>query len=471
MLPHELVLKHYKLPFALRRFQEEVIEELADLPRTGLFMDVGTGKTAVSTVIALYKKLIGEIEQTLVLMPPILLPQWYMWLQEIGASAAMYRGFPAVRQKMKLGADFILMSQQIFKRDYARLWNEFRPRNFFTIIDEASSVRNPATQNYKRVRDFTLGQQFTLLTGTAINNPLHAYGYIKLKTPSIYRSFDHFKQLHVTNTDFFGQPTAYANLDLLAESLLVNSVRVKADDVLDLPEIQYIPVHYELVPAHMKLYRKLMDEQLLQLEDGSVIDATTAQRLYHISQQIILSPAKYGAAVEPSGFRVLDETLDDLEGSKLVIFNNYQATNEAVFDYLVAKGLNPVLCYGGSRSRAGLTERNLQKFLLDPMCRICVASPKSIGVGLNLQSACRYILFLELPLTSNDFAQAVGRVHRQGQDKSVFIKIAIAIGTIQEYLRKQVAEKDDLVQQIMPSKQNLRAALYGENVKEMRKVS
>ena len=93
--PYDLVRSHFDFLFELYPFQVEAVNELAPLPRTGLWLDMGCGKTIVSIHIALYKMLVKEIEQCVVLMPPILLTNWSRTLAGVpGTSHTIYRGTP-----------------------------------------------------------------------------------------------------------------------------------------------------------------------------------------------------------------------------------------------------------------------------------------------------------------------------------------------------------------------------------------
>lgn len=155
--PYELVKTRYTLPFELREFQAVRVDKQALLERTGLYWDVGVGKTSASTVIALYKKLTkGSV--AIVLMPPILLKSWLRWLESVkGTSAVIYRGTPAERKQIPLDKDFTLMTIQVFKNDFEYLTKMFEHRPVTLVVDEATSIKNVASQNYKRVRDFLEG--------------------------------------------------------------------------------------------------------------------------------------------------------------------------------------------------------------------------------------------------------------------------------------------------------------------------
>jgi SNF2 family DNA or RNA helicase len=362
------------------------------------------------------------------------------------------------------GADVVVMSYQIFKKDFIRVTSEFRHKPIFIICDEAAAIRNIRTQTYKAVRDLCRmpNKMFTLLSGTPVGNPVHGYAYISLINPTIYRDFRQFITIHVTSVDIFKQPNGFAHLDLLKENLMRQAVRIRADDVLQLPPIQFVPVEYDLDPKHKRLYDRLVEEKLLVLEDEEVLDGTVAQRLYHSCQRLILKAAN---GEKPQAFSLIDLMLDELDiplsGEKLIVFCNYQDSNKEIYSHLrQISGIGAVQAYGGLSPAA--SRRNLQQFLEDPAIHVLVGNPKTVGEGVdNCQSVSRAILFLELPLTGNVFQQCIARVYREGQKKHCVIKMAIANGTIQQKLQKSIISKEDVIQKVMPTKQTLRAALYG----------
>jgi SNF2 family DNA or RNA helicase len=471
--PLQVVEKYYGFPFELRKYQVDAVNELAPLDRTGMWAEVGVGKTPMATAIALYKNIQQPKTQTIVLMPPILITQWKRWLESVDGIKRVlaYRGTPKERLEIKFkGFQFILMSIQIFKKDYIRLCDEFtEAMPLVLIVDEATSIKNSASDNHKAVRDFVnaRGATLSLLTGTPLSTPNDAYGYIKLLAPSVYRNKRHFDSLHVLERDYFENVVQWGNLDLLADNLMVNSVRILKEEVLpDLKQPIYVPIRYELDRAHMKLYRTLAEEQLLLLGDGGKIDATTAPRLYNALQQIVVNWAYFSGdpGDKSQSFALVDAVMDEVgsdknDQGKLMIFSNYRMTNRALTEYLAPYGA--VAFYSEvSQKQQGI---NLQRFVEDPTCRVAIAQPQSAGYGLDaLQYVCWDMLFLEAPIIPKDFTQAVGRIYRLGQKKPPTIRIGVAEGTIQVRLHEQLLAKDELVNKVQGGWKDLRDAIYGE---------
>ena len=88
----------------------------------------------------------------------------------------IYKGAPVERKQLDItSCDFILMSIQIFKKDFDYLYNIFEHRPVILVVDEAKAVKNIGSANYKRVRDFAAERDLLLLEGTPLATPEDAY--------------------------------------------------------------------------------------------------------------------------------------------------------------------------------------------------------------------------------------------------------------------------------------------------------
>ena len=459
MLTLEQVIERYPIPFELEELQKIDIVRGATWRRVLLDLPVGYGKSVISTCISLML----QPETTVVLMPPILIAQWKVWLDSITGkgSCVAYFGSPRQRADMPLrGARWICASYQIFNNDIERFRKELASADVLTVVDECQNVKGLGVL-FKNVRAFTSGRDLVLMSGTLMSKPGDAYAYIKLLTPEIYSSRTQFENIHVEERDFFKQPKKWGNLDLLQTNLNMRRVaRTKEEVHAALPKARYIPTHYRLDKDHMALYRRLMDEQLLTLDDGGKIDATTATRLYHAAQQIIANYGHFAGddSKRPATFDLIDQIIAEadilnVEKSKLIIWTQYRMTSARLLQYL---GDVAVAAYSGADSK-----RSVAAFLEDPAVRILVAHPKSAGMGLNPAHLCSECLFIETPTTTIDFVQSAGRIDRKGQRFNPNIRIAIAEGTIQEQLHQNLLTNDALVARASGSPVDLRAAIYG----------
>ncbi len=451
-----------KAGFNLEPSQVAAVDSLSAFQRSGNFSDVGCGKTVMATAISMMK----AVDSTVVTVPPILIPQWAAWLSQFGEKVVTYRGTPRERDKMDLTtARWVVVSHAIFRDDFNKLSAAMANKTVEVIVDEAQFLKNSGSVLYRCVSKMIAGQHCQLLTGTPTTKPVDAYSYIKIKTPTAYRSLGHFENVHVAERDFFKQPTKFQNLDVLAKHLAVQTVKFTKAEVfgynLD-PIYQTMP--YDLHPKHAALYEKLVNEQLLLLDSGEKIDATTAQRLYHALQQIVCNwgyfsgePSNQAACYEILNSVIEDTATLDKSHSKLIVWTYYKMTTASVLSYINNKWPGvAVAAYSGADSN-----KSVSAFMEDPETRILVAQPASAGMGLNPAHLCSEMLFLEASTSPMQIRQAIGRVDRKGQKVRPTIRFAAANGTIQHYLYRRLSENDDLVVKVENLKDSLRAALLG----------
>lgn len=466
MTPHDLVLQHYDFPFPLYPFQIEAVNVLAPLPRTGLYLEPGLGKTVVATMCALYKQLQG-VEIILALMPPLLVTQWGRWLSRITHKdgtplrVTLYQGTPAQRRLASLDADFVLMGTQVFKRDFCsrkkdihdvwhyRVNSPANDKKVHVLLDEAHSIKSVESYIYHAYCDLVEGGSHQLLTGTPLNVPTDAYAYIRLVSPGIYRNLLHFNEVHVVSEDIFHKPCEFTNLDLLSENLLVNSVRKTKEDVLlDLPECVVADIEYDLDRKHYELYKRLASEKMLHLKDGEKLDATQVTALYHALGQIVCQWHHFGQdeGLKSRAYYLIEEILEELGNKKLIVFSNYQRTNAEIVRRFKCPGI-----WGEIPPKQ--KQRNLNQFLDDDKCRLIAMHPVAAGQGVDgCQHVCTDVLYVEPPITPSHWVQSLSRVHREGQRKSVTVRMGVARGTLQRHIVNQLTDKEQLIMPVQGSK-------------------
>lgn len=460
----DTALSKLQIPFQLAPLQRSDLESMQDYDRTGWFLEVGCGKTVSSTVQAI----IWDRPQNIVTMPQILLPQWKDWLNTVDPEAKVAIHYGPKRDGSAFKAKWVLTSHAIFRDDIKEFTTHFATKEHSTIVDEAHNLKNVGSKLFRCTQGFSAGQPLALLTGTPTTKPVDAYSYINLKTPKLYRSLGHFENMHVADQDFFGQVTEWRDLELISERLHMQAVKRTKEEVfagmLNPPE--YITMNYRLAPAHMKLYNKLVEECLLDLEvSGQKIDGTTPQRLYHLVQQIIVNWAMFSENANdvPQVMELVRHTVEETgcmyQGkSKLIVWTYYKPSSRYLLDKLRAEHGDAVVAAYSETNAAAAVKR----FMFDDSCRIGVFNPLSVGMGLNAMDVCWEAIFAEFSTVPMHIRQAIGRVDRMGQKRIPNIRFAVAEGTVQETLLRKLLKNDDVVSVVERTKQTLREALLGQ---------
>lgn len=471
----EAALAAHPFPFELEPMQKQDIVKAAGWRRCLLDLPVGYGKTGISTAISLML----EPDTTIILVPPILIVQWVAWLGSIVGpeNVLAYTGSPVQRLKLPIkGMLFIVMSYGIFLNDRPRLTKDLAKSEVLTIVDECQALKGRG-KLFSGVREFSLTRDLILMSGTIMSKPGDGYSYVKLNTPDIYASYHQFENIHVAERNIFKQVTKWQNLDLLQANLNVARVKRTKEEVHSaLPKARYIPILYDLAPDHMALYKRLMEEQLLLLEDGSKIDATNATRLYHAAQQIITNYGYYaGDETKVSGVYDLVDVLMDSVGvgdlgdpatgvqpaSKLILWTQYKKTSAGMLAHTQKYlGARKDKSYAVAAYSDADSKKSIANFLGDKHAALLVAQPGSAGAGLNPQHLCWHCAFIEVPTTTIPFEQSAGRIDRKGQKYRPNIYLFIARGTIQEQLLKNLFSNDNLVQQASGTKKGLKNLIF-----------
>lgn len=452
-----------KCGFQLTPLQIKDVETFASWGRSLNRMEVGSGKTVMSTVVSLMR----GTDVTVITVPPILQRPWVRWLELVSSNVVGYTGNPKERKELRKKlptARWIILSHAIFRKEHKYIREAIEGKNYELIVDEAQALMNVKSKLFQLACDFSYNRDLQLLTATPANNPSQYFTYIHLLTPGVYRGWDHFCNLHYDEKDFFGAVKTFKNLDILNDHFNKRSIARTKEEVHGYNNAPLFPDStYQLEPEHMELYEQLIEERLIELDDGTKIDASIAQRLYHMSQQIVVNYDHFSGNPNnrSAAYDLIDMTIEQTEclkegKSKLIIWTMYQMTSKSLMAYMAKLGINAVGAFGGQKS-----QDSFDKFMDDPEVRVGIFQPQSAGAGLNPQAVCWESLFIETSTVPIYNKQAIGRLDRIGQKHKPTIRVAMAEGTIQVGLFNQLMKNADLVEAIEGSKNKLRDMLLG----------
>lgn len=401
----------------------------------GLWDAPGTGKSYISYMYSATS--IGVGRKVLAIMPPGLCEQYEEKFRElvfISCSSWVLNQTPAKRKekyaefKKKGWPDLLVVGYQMFLRERKNIPDhEYRT----IVVDEAHALKNPSSNTYKVFKDFSEGAKVLYMTGSpAPTTPEDAYGLISLLTPDAYRSKAAFDRQHLVKTNMgrFRVTVGYKNLETLSENLHRKGRVVTKEDCLDLKVPNMIEETVRLESKHRDLYKKFMQERILEVGD-ELINGIQAAGFRRHATCLTSFPSEYletKTKLKSAVVQRLEDILDSVNvtKNKVVIFANYVDTVERLRDHL--QKLNPATIYSGSK-----TEENKRKFVEDDTCRVVIINPQAGGVGLDgLQKVSHNVIFFE-PLGSPGlFDQCCSRLVRSGQKNVVNVYIMKVMGTV-----------------------------------------
>ena len=178
-----------------------------------------------------------------------------------------------------------------------------------------------------------------------------------------------------------------------------------------------------------------VSEQLDQLRE----ELQELNRLVNLTQQTIYvgTEAKLNALKNCLSAAEFEE-LKDGRG-KLLIFTEHRDTLEYLKQNLTAWGYTTCEIHGGMNPLARKVAQKDFQFHR----QICLAT-EAAGEGINLQF-CQLMINYDLPWNPNRLEQRMGRIHRIGQEKEVYIFNFVAVNTVEgRVLEKLLAKLDEI---------------------------
>ncbi|MCC6127276.1 MAG: DEAD/DEAH box helicase family protein [Pirellulales bacterium] len=440
----------------LRHFRGRVL--LAD--------EVGLGKTIEACLLLREYLLRGLVKRVLILTPTTLVSQWHEELREkFGLEFSVPpRGGAADKPDYWAENDRILVSLP-FAKSMRRAQGITEAAWDLVIVDEAHHCKNRATRNWRFINALKRRHLF-LLTATPVqNNLVELYNLLTLLEPGHLKTEAEFKKQYVRR----GNPRDPRNRDRLRSLLGEVMIRNTRSMVrMNLPPRYAQTLMAQPQGAELQLYarlddylrrRKVLDgpgdieENEQAEENGSRFsehsdnftrpgdDATEhsplsrrqlsallmaagshpralAQSLENIAggdprvQELIRQAAEIGRSAKDEK---LLEIVRQSGGNKLLVFATFRRTLEHV-QQLLREANVPFSTYSGG-------ETELQKDAAVAAFRESVPvmlCSESGGEGRNLQFANALVNF-DLPWNPMRIEQRVGRIHRIGQTREVFI--------------------------------------------------
>ncbi len=426
---------------------KKVIYEMGT--RAILADEVGLGKTIEAGLILKEKILRNEVERALILTPASLVEQWRLELDEkLGLK------FKAAGRGYDFSDCFIISSIHLAKREPYR--EKIMEKEWdMLIVDEAHHARNPGTMNYRLIRSIN-SKFLLLLTATPVSNSLKELYYLAdLVSPGIFGTYREFEERYFQ--DRKGREVKNPEeLQMKIEKIMVRNRR--RDVFVDFTD-RVVRTHMaEMSSQEEELYSLILE--FLRSEENklrviSYAKAATSspravakmawnslERENNIrSRNYLLQIYRAAMDSEFKKLELLGKISENVESG--VIFTTYLQTQREIHEYLSSLGFSVHLFHGGmSRD-----EKNeiIKKFREEGGFLVATDSG---GEGLNLQFANTMINF-DLPWNPMRVEQRIGRIHRIGQVRDVYVINLAYRDTIEEHVLNILDKKINLFKSVV----------------------
>ncbi len=420
--------------YELMHTQLETLKTYCKEPRYPDYSEPGAGKTWPAALIALGAYEDGLIDHAIIVAPKVVLGDWLNVYKNIidtdfRSNVTLLYAPKSILPHITL-KPIIVCSYETAMAGIEILKNLARNKRVAVIYDEAHKLKNHESKRTVELTELAhLARRCHLLTGTPLTNGMkNAFSYLNILWPGqYYNSYRTFKLRHmIFNKHCKHMLLGYKNVHEVEQIFSTRAIRYLKREIMDLPPITYTTRLLDWDPKQKAFYKKLMDDQIIELEDRFIEATDLGSRLVRF-HQILTNPAQLGLDCTSTRWDMLDDDLESLgiEENKVVIFAHYRHTIKQLVEKY--KKYNPAVVFGGTQD----VEAEKEKFNNDPTCRLFIAHPKSAGIGINL-TVSSHIIFFEYTYDLDDFDQAVARVDRPGQKRAVTVIMYAIRGSMEE---------------------------------------
>lgn len=435
---------------------------LFDMNGKALLADeVGLGKTIEVGMILKEMHFRDTDDSVLILTPAQLAKQWQAeLLEKFGLEFVCnyddeFDGFDA--------HDHIIASIDTAKSDRHRAtvlagdWDVL-------VLDEAHYVKNEDTDRYDLIEQISYDYAF-FLTATPIQNDLtDLYNIVTLLRPGLFGSRDVFHQYFI-NDD---QETLVNRNELQdrLEEVMIRNRREETDidfterhvDTRTFEPSQEERDLYDAVSEYVKgAYSEDQGQKLvLMLLQKEVVSSPAAlrrtieKRLYKQGElthkaELEMTLEKIDAidtvTKQERLLDIVEEAREQVEMGRVIVFTQFRATQDQILERLAQEGYTTHAFHGGHSSQE--KEEIVAEF--EERGGVLV-STDAMNEGRNLQF-CNIMVNYDLPWNPMKVEQRIGRIHRIGQKRAVYIFNMALEDTIEEYVLDRLYHKIDLFQQ------------------------
>jgi len=432
--------------------------------------EVGLGKTIEAGMVLKEYLLRGMAERVLILTPASLVGQW---CEEMAT---------------KFSIDFATSYDSLLRSDAVKFWAQprviasiataRRQEHFLhlanlkydlIIVDEAHHLKNRATSNWKLV-DSLQKRFLLLLSATPVQNSLvELYNLLTLLKPGIFKTEKEFRSAYMTPR----KPRIPANREAmrnLMRDVMIRNTRSLVD--VRLPPRHAITLRLDPSDEEQACYQTMSELLASTLSEGS---GQHRMSLSHLLSAAGSSPASAFVAItrfidkyrkKNSGKndillkwaalckryeslavgvkeRALFELLAKNPQEKKMIFIHHRETLTHLDNALQTAGIE-FARFDGSMS-GPMKDAAIERFRAEVPVLLCTESG---GEGRNVQF-CNTLINFDLPWNPMLIEQRIGRVHRIGQERDVYVFNLAIRGTIEEQVLRILDEKINMFELVV----------------------
>lgn len=457
---------------SLHSYQKTAADFAITHPKCGLFLDLGLGKT-LTTLAVLSQVYNQETGHILIIAPKsiakttwvneikkwnITIPYKSLIVNENGKSYTRKARLEAYSEVYKNPVRTIYFINRELLSDLIENCPVYKKSvvwPFQTIvIDELQSFKSSQSKRFKALKSvLSAVNRFIGLTGTPTPNGIEdiwSQIYLMDNGVRLGKNITAFRSMYMYPGYINSQgivcqwlPKSGAQ-DVIYNRISDIVISMKNKNI-KLPPVAFIDDIVAMSPAELKLYKKFVNDAVLEFSDGTLATAANAAVMSAKLQQLA-SGAIYTVDEDNNStgtYSVIHKAkLERLEyiransDDNLLVAYNFKSDANMILNHFRSLDI-PCEIFDSSKADDYLRRWDNGEI---PMLLI---QPQAAGFGLNFQYGGHTLVWYTLPFNLESYLQTIGRTYRQGQTKTVYIHRIMTDKTIDKQILKILTEKDE----------------------------
>jgi superfamily II DNA or RNA helicase len=422
--------------------------------------EVGLGKTIEAGMVLKEYLLRGMVEKFLILTPASLVGQW----QEEMATKFAIHCATSYDNRLKTDPEAFWSQPRVIAsiataRRQEQVERLIRQTYDLIIVDEAHHLKSRTTQNYQLV-DALQKRFLLLLSATPVQNSLvELYNLLTLLKPGIFKTEKEFRAAYMTP----GKPRIPANRERMRDlirDVMIRNTRALVD--VRLPSRHAVTLRLEAGAEEISCYQaldslvrevhasapghhRLALHHLLSAAGSSPAAATAAIHRFtgQDDRRWLTLYERYGSIARGVKENTLLELLQRNPEEKKMVFVHHRETLLHLDTLLREQDIS------FARFEGSLSGPDKDAVIVDFRDRVPVLlCTQSGGEGRNVQF-CNTLINFDLPWNPMAIEQRIGRIHRIGQMREVFIFNLVARDTLESQVLQILDEKINMFELVV----------------------
>lgn len=447
--------------FKPHAYQQHCINQIIEIKKLGLFLDMGLGKTVTTlTAIKELKYNRFQVRKVLVIAPKKVAEGTWTKEKDKWDHTKILRVSPVLGSQAKriralnTPADIYITNREnvVWLVDYYRNSWPFD----MVVVDESSSFKSHAAKRFKALASMGSHiERLVELTGTPSPNGLNdlwAQVFLLDGGERLGKRYTQFRERYFQPDKRGADGMVYSyeakpgTEDAILRGISDICISMKAEDYLQLPDVTYHQIPVVLDPKAEKAYHELEREMVLEMpEEETDISVTSAaalsNKLLQLSNGALYDDGHQAHEVHSCKIEAFLELIEGLQGKPALVFYNFQHDKSRILKSLEKSNLRV------RELKTTQDEDDWNNRQID----ILLAHPASAAYGLNLQQGGNHVIWFGLTWNYELYTQANKRLHRQGQTEKVIIHHLVCSGTRDEDVMQALEKKDDVQNWVMQS--------------------